>query len=423
MIRRATAAKLRRRGAVAVVVTICLIPLIGAMAFAIDGGLMLAARRRAQTVADAAAYAAACQLYSNLGTDPTGFDVSGKARAAASSNASANGFNNDGTTNTVTINIATQVSNPSLAKPGYVEVVVIDNQARIFGAIFGSGTYAIGARAVARGMVVQASGDSILVLDPLAGGALSVTGGGTITNSGGVQVNSSNSSAATASGGGTVKAPTIKITGNYDPNGSNCFQATTGPVMTAAQAEADPLSDVPPPDPSLLPTQSPVSMSGNNSAILSPGVYDGGISLSGSSSITLRSGIYFIKNSGFSLTDQASVDGSAGVMIYMNDGSLSFSGGSSLNLTPMTTGPYAGLIYYQNPSDSNTVGLSGGSTVSITGTVYAPGAHIGLIVGPSTNQVGSQFIGKTMSIAGQGDIDIQTTSSNSARTRSLIVVE
>ena len=97
----------RRRGAVAVIVALCLIPLIGVTAFAIDGGLLMATKRRAQTVADAAAHAAACKLYSNTTTslDITGLDAKGTARAAALANAAANSFANDGSANSVNVNI------------------------------------------------------------------------------------------------------------------------------------------------------------------------------------------------------------------------------------------------------------------------------------------------------------------------------
>jgi len=427
MIRRATFRVNRRRGAVAVVVTICLIPLIGVMAFAIDGGFMLAARRRAQTVADAASYAAACQLYNNLSSDPTGLDVSGKAHTAAFSNASANGFTNDGSTNTVKINIPPSNSSRLWqTKPGYAEVVVTYNQPRIFGAVLGSGTMSITARSVARGVVIQASSDSIVALDPSAGGALSATGGGSITTSGGIQVNSSNSGAALASGNGSITAPTISITGNYNQSGNGSVKATSGPVMTAAQPLANPLGSISPPDPSSLSAQS----AGKNSTVLLPGIYDGGISLSGKSAVYLQSGIYYLKNGDFSLAGQASVGvipdpitGATGVMIYMNDGSLKFAGGSSLNMTPMTTGPYAGLVYYQNPSDSNAVNLTGGSNVSITGTVCAPSADVSLTGGSSFDQLGSQIISRTVSIAGHGNINMNTTSANTALTRSLTLVE
>jgi Flp pilus assembly protein TadG len=52
----------RRRGAVLVLMAVCLIPIIMVMAVVMDGGMLLSRRREAQAVADASARAAACSL-------------------------------------------------------------------------------------------------------------------------------------------------------------------------------------------------------------------------------------------------------------------------------------------------------------------------------------------------------------------------
>jgi hypothetical protein len=62
------------------------------------------------------------------------------------------------------------------------------------------------------------------------------------------------------------------------------------------------------------------------SAILCPGRYDGGILIGGSANVTMLGGIYYIAGGGFAVSGAASVDGSAGVMIYNGNGAA---GGSS----------------------------------------------------------------------------------------------
>ncbi|HZT79695.1 MAG TPA: pilus assembly protein TadG-related protein, partial [Gemmataceae bacterium] len=90
----------RRRGAVAVLVAVCLTVLMGVVALSIDGGLLLQERRRAQATADAAALAAADDLFKNYNTN-LGKDPSGSAAASARTVAKANGYSNDGTTSVV----------------------------------------------------------------------------------------------------------------------------------------------------------------------------------------------------------------------------------------------------------------------------------------------------------------------------------
>ena len=53
-------------------------------------------------------------------------------------NASANGYANDGTTSTVTVNIPPK-SGPSTGKAGYAEVIVECYQNRFFSSIWGTG--------------------------------------------------------------------------------------------------------------------------------------------------------------------------------------------------------------------------------------------------------------------------------------------
>ena len=66
----------QRRGAVAVWVAVSLVVLLGVAAISLDGGVLLAERRHAQSTADAAALAAASDMYHNYwaynGTDSGG---------------------------------------------------------------------------------------------------------------------------------------------------------------------------------------------------------------------------------------------------------------------------------------------------------------------------------------------------------------
>src|SRR6185437_12389178 len=84
-----------RRGTVTPLTILNLSLLVGVVALAVDGGTLMEARRHAQAAADAAALAAATDLYSNYLTNQ-GLDPKGTALTSALANASANGFVNDG---------------------------------------------------------------------------------------------------------------------------------------------------------------------------------------------------------------------------------------------------------------------------------------------------------------------------------------
>jgi uncharacterized membrane protein len=125
----------KRRGTVAVLVALSLIPIFGVVAFALDAGLLLDNHRRVQAAADAAALAGADDLFKNWSTN-NGTDASNKGSASALSTALANGFDNDGVDDTVTVNIPPKSGSFS-GKAGYVEVIIQYNQQRDFSGIFG----------------------------------------------------------------------------------------------------------------------------------------------------------------------------------------------------------------------------------------------------------------------------------------------
>src|SRR5438132_8466767 len=84
---------IKRIGTVAVLVAVCLTVLLSFVAIAIDGGLLMDDRRRAQSAADAAAMAGAADLFLKWQTN-AGVDNQGTAVAKASATSAANGFPN-----------------------------------------------------------------------------------------------------------------------------------------------------------------------------------------------------------------------------------------------------------------------------------------------------------------------------------------
>jgi len=192
----------RRTGIVAVLIAVCLVVILAMAAISLDGGSLLAERQRSQAAADAAAMAAATDLYykyyTNFGNDPQG-----TAKASAVSTAAANGFGNDGTTNTVTVNIPPETGD-YVGLPGYVEVRVQFNFQRGFSNIFSRGSIPVRGRAVARGSPTAFQA-GILCLDPTLKGALNSQGGGHVkVVNAGIIDDSNNGSAAIAGGGGTI---------------------------------------------------------------------------------------------------------------------------------------------------------------------------------------------------------------------------
>ena len=87
-----------RRGNVLCVTAICLIPMLGVTALALDCGLLMSDHRKAQRAADAAALAGAVDLFTHYNKNG-GNDKNGTAVTSAQTTATANGFSSGVTVN------------------------------------------------------------------------------------------------------------------------------------------------------------------------------------------------------------------------------------------------------------------------------------------------------------------------------------
>ncbi len=211
---------------------------------------------------------------------------------------------------------------------------------------------------------------SIFVLDPSAGGALNLSGNATINVPGEVIVDSSSSSALSASGNAQVKASAIDVTGKVQKSGDATFSPAP---TTGAAVLPDPLAGLTAPTYSGTPISE--ALGGNSAAAINPGVYSQ-ITVSGNAKLTLNPGIYVIAGGGFSVSGNAGVTGT-GVMIDNTKsstgtyGSITFSGNGSYNLSPPTSGTYAGIVIFQSRDNTKSLTISGNAS-GMTGTIYAP---------------------------------------------------
>jgi Flp pilus assembly protein TadG len=403
-----------RRGAVAVLVAICLVALLSIVAIALDGGVLMDQRRRAQATADAAALAAAIDLYQNYPTNG-GVDISGTARQSALTTAAAMGYANDGNPSTVTVNVPPQ-SGTFAGQVGYAEVLVQWNQSRSFSNIFGSGSIPVTARAVAAGRWVPFS-DGIIVLHPTAASAFNANGNGDINVMNAcVVVDSNSSEAATTKGRAYLAVPNkpILITGSLP----GCDGTFVGTTLTGQQPTPDPLAYLPPPDPTTMPIAS-VKASGST-ITLEPGRYPGGLFFGGQTSVNMAPGIYYMDGGGFCFSGKGNLN-AQGVMIY-STGGLSITGQGSVTLSPPTSGIYQGISYFQDRNCTAMARIAGNRDMHITGTLYVP-AGITHLQGSGDASIASQVISLLMRSGGDGVTNIDWAGPSSARMRAIQLVE
>ena len=349
----------------------------------VDMGYLRYQKRLQQAAADSAAIAGASELKF------TGSSVT----TAAKTDSKTNGYE-DGVANvTVTVN-SPPADGPHSGVGGYVEVRVAKIQPTFFMRIVGVNTETITARAVA---ALGTSKGCIYTLKTGVDGVTS-TGSGAISAINCSIVDDGN---LRLTGSGSINAASVGVTGTVTKTGSG----TITPTATTITPAADPLSFLTPPPTTPCDHASQVKITGASAATLSPGVYCGGIAITGSGNITFNPGNYVLTgNNGLDISGSGSINGS-GVMIYnTGTGNIDFTGSSPVTLTAPTTGTYAGILFYQDPSNTTAADLSTGSgNNNLQGALYFPKAALKMTGSSSINE-NTLIIVSTFTLTGSGTL-------------------
>lgn len=382
----------------------------------LDVGVMYGVRRHSQTAADLAALAAAADLPS-APSDPQFASKIAAAKNTARLYLATNGFDQCGdgihdaiggcdVAVTATARTGNEITGVA-ADASWIEVTTTSQQSWLVGKLINLPDVDVGARAVAE-LTRTPSAYSVITLDSTGCQSLKLGGNGNFT-SGPVHVNSSCAgSALFKNGNGNVEAP-ITVVGGAQFGGSG---NVTPAVVTGATPVADPFAEIPPPSGLPVVSGSWMHITGAGDRTVNPGVYVGGLKLSNNGNVTFNPGIYVMQGGGLEISSAGNVLG-AGVMIYNTcstgdcslggtDGPVTHTGGGNLELTPLTYGPYQGLLIFQDRASTETVKFAGGGNVG-SGTVYAAG---GVIEAAGDGNVAMQFIAGQFAKTGNGNVEI-----------------
>jgi hypothetical protein len=370
------------RGQAIVLFAFVLLGIVAMAGLLIDGGMAWSNRRQAQAAADTAALAAAKAIVN-------GEDMDFAARLIAELNGfltaidcNGNPLSNGG----VVVNHP-PTSGPNAGDLKYVEVIVTRAMHTTLSGAVGVTCFMVSARAVAQATVSGVAQCSFCSLNASSNNhTLVLKNGATLRVDGDIIVNSSNGGYTPGmcgklqlwfvcgdgfdifGAGGYISAQRIAVHGGWETHDLNiahadgltpgCVDTYNPPAQNASSNVcihmpliADPFNDpvypgnmiddppipnVPTPGGGGCPSYAlPVPGSLGNpvtlritagAATICPGLYDGGIFISGSADVTMIGGVYYIGGGGFTVTGASNVDGSAGVMIYNGTGG---SGGSS----------------------------------------------------------------------------------------------
>jgi Flp pilus assembly protein TadG len=402
--------QLRRedKGQALVLTAVALVVLMLMAGLGVDVGYLRYEKQQMQKAADAGAIAGASALL-----------YGGAVTAAARTDVAANGFTNG-------VNaIAVAVNNPPASGPhtgdsNYVEVIVSQPRPAFFMKVGGVASVPVRSRAVASA-VANASG-CIYCLDPSDPGTFVVKGTASITSACGIRINSNSPSAFQKTGSGdiTVAQGSFGVVGGSSIVGSG----TISPAPTAIPPFSDPLSDLPAPTPEACTPQSG-NISGSGTTNLTEGTFCGGIKISGSGPVNFGPGTYILLGGGFTVTGSSVLTGT-GVTFY-NTGNatyryapVSIAGSAGTILSAPTSGPLAGILFFQDPSVGTCCGpttvnsFDGSSGAIYQGALYFPTSPLSytgstslsaysILVGWQITMVGTTSINNDYSSLSGGD--------------------
>ena len=447
-----------------------LVTLLVIAALVIDLGFTLLIRRTEQNAADAGAIAAA--RYIRTGPGETAEPV--KMRQAACFYAQQNGFfpaaggdvtacipANDPNGTVLTVNYPPSAGGGSfVGTDGYVEVGLSRAHRSFLAGIVGLGNLKVSTSAVAAFTVGKSNSSSLIALDPgntCQAGKTHGTGDITIhpaapgIDGGYVHVNSTCSTGSPnttcgssgqggldITGSGTITAPHTYVAGTCKASGT-----LVGPLTEGAVQIGDPLAELPMP---AFGTPSPgaecgvgsgvftaptgagangCSFNGGGTINLQPGVYYGGWKITSHPTLILAPGIYVMAGGGVSLqaggtitSVQGGGGGPAPVLIVNTDNpvthtgqaDLDFNANAELRLHALDTGPYKGILVWNDRTGSNPtaqVFLGGQTTLDVAGTIYSPMGLVKMEGGSGAGSTASvQVIAWQFDVGGNSDLDM-----------------
>ncbi|MBL8296305.1 MAG: hypothetical protein JNN08_30960 [Bryobacterales bacterium] len=349
-----------RRGFVLLLIAVSAVVLFGFAGLAIDVGSLHLRRVRQQTAADAAALAATLERAAGRADQAT---------AAARLAAQQHGFTHGSNGVTVTVNFPPS-SGDYTTENSAGEVIVTASGPTYFMQALGVGSQLLRTRAVAK---PGPDPNCVYALDPSENDGLKMSGSAAVNVSCGIFVNSSASKAVNLSGSACITASSVKVVGSV-ASSSSC--PITPTATTGVTPITDPLASLTPP--AYGGCDYTGYKLGGGADTISPGVYCKGIVVSGGGQLTMLPGTYIMVGTGLDMSGGSSKVVGNGVTVYNTfNGSYAFggftlSGGGDFQLKAPTSGPYAGILLFEDRAapTAKPSTLSGGTSSWLEGAVY-----------------------------------------------------
>jgi Putative Flp pilus-assembly TadE/G-like len=375
---------LDERGGVAVYAAIAMPLLLGSIGLGVDVGLAYSSRQAAQHQADAGAMAAALEIAKGKTTD--------EVEAAAQDDAEDNGWV-EARGDTIAVEsppTAGDFAGDATAAEVEITRPVQLSFVRFVGA---DSDITVSARAVARLVRPEAC---VWSLEPIETG-IEITGTAQVELNCGVYSRSTSGEAIDQNGTSCLTATSVVTAGGTT---GSCINPT--PRNGAAQID-DPLGALP--VPSTATSCDWTNKKVNNDETLDPGVYCGGIQVTGNSIVTFNPGVYVIRGGEFSATGNSQLYGSE-VTFYLTERNGDYATldveAAVMELSAPTSGANKGVLFFQDRNAPTTLlnKITGNADMQLNGIVYMPTTELAYRGGSSSTAPASFLVARKVSFTG-----------------------
>jgi hypothetical protein len=239
----------------------------------------------------------------------------------------------------------------------------------------------------------------VLALNETANDAVKLNGSTTVDMKGCVIAANSDANDAVSRGGSAqVAARCVSTVGKTEGLTTSNTKLDCGLPLEHQLFSLDPLGGVAAPSPGPC-----TSVKGGKTKTLDPGTF---CNQTFSGQITLNPGNYVLRGGQIKLGGNGSLTGH-GVTLFLTDGAeISINANETIDLSPPTSGPYAGVTIFQEVGNTEDVTINGTSGSRFSGFLYAPSAHI-LFAGNS-DMSGSgdciRMVGDTIELTGNSNV-------------------
>ncbi|MDF1600557.1 pilus assembly protein TadG-related protein [Mesorhizobium sp. YIM 152430] len=210
----------------------------------------------------------------------------------------------------------------------------------------------------------------ILALNRTAASAVKIQGSTEVSMAHCVlAANSSAEGAISRGGAAKIKAECVTTVGTVNGFGSSLADLECEAPLERRWQSTDPMRDVT--IPSYTNCQKAVGTGKAKS--LKPGTYCGE-RISGE--VVMEPGTYILRGGSISLNGNGSLTAPGVTIFLLDDAAMSIGANQIVQLSPPTSGTYKGISVYQEQGNRNAMQILGTSGSAVSGIIYAPSAHV-----------------------------------------------